>query len=191
MQRFGRYLLVAVFLGCFPAFQEVQTWRGLRVDKELRCTPYKKKDYRSRASLEERIVEAMGGRIYGPYTGRTFKSTKEAEVEHIVALEEAHDSGLCHRSLGSRKAFGEDLMNLTLAARDMDRSKGSKDAGEWLPEKNRCWFAQKVVAVKTKYRLTVDWRERDELEGILSRCDSFELKWVATEDGVSQPEPEK
>ena len=37
---------------------------------------------------------------------------------------------------------------------------------------NRCWFAAWVVAVKCKYRLTVDAREARALEGGLSRCAS-------------------
>ena len=50
--------------------------------------------------------------------------------------------------------------------------KSGKDAGEWLPRENRCWFAARVVAVKRKYRLTVDAREARALEGVLSRCAS-------------------
>ena len=37
---------------------------------------------------------------------------------------------------------------------------------------NRCWFAARVVAVKRKYALTVDRREADSLERVLSGCTS-------------------
>ena len=46
------------------------------------------------------------------------------------------------------------------------------DAHEWLPPMNRCWFAARVVAVKRKYALTVDRREADSLERVLSGCTS-------------------
>ena len=35
----------------------------------------------------------MGGRVYSPYTGTTFSSTKETDIEHIVAKSEAHEAG--------------------------------------------------------------------------------------------------
>ena len=58
----------------------------------------------------------------------------------------------------------------------MDRhQKSGKDAGEWVPRMNRCWFAGRVVAVKRKYGLTVDAREARALEGILSGCRSTEM----------------
>lgn len=37
---------------------------------------------------------------------------------------------------------------------------------------NQCWFAARVVAVKRKYRLSVDAREARALEGVLTRCAS-------------------
>ena len=53
--------------------------------------------------------------------------------------------------------------------------KSGKDAGEWLPRRNRCWFATRVVAVKRKYGLTVDAREARALESVLSGCASTEM----------------
>ena len=46
------------------------------------------------------------------------------------------------------------------------------DAAQWLPPMNRCWFAARIVAVRLKYRLTVDRREAGALERILSGCAS-------------------
>ena len=47
---------------------------------------------------------------------------------------------------------GLDLDNLALAAPAVNRCGAAGqcgfDAGEWLPERNRCWFAARVVAVK-------------------------------------------
>lgn len=74
----------------------------------------------------------------------------------------AHDSGLCAASSETRKAFARDLLNLTLADPGTNRDrKSAKDAADWLPELNRCWFANRVVAVRQKYGLTVDAQERD------------------------------
>ena len=106
-----------------------QTWRGLTVAAEYRCSPYDADDYPYSQSVEPRIVADMGGIIYGPYTGRTFSSTRETDIEHIVARSEAHDSGLCAASDTTRRRFSSDLLNLTLASPSVNRhQKSGKDA---------------------------------------------------------------
>ena len=50
--------------------------------------------------------------------------------------------------------------------------KSGKDAGEWIPDRNRCWFAGRVLEVKRAYGLTVDRREAAALERILRGCAS-------------------
>ena len=97
------------------------------------------------------------------------------EIEHIVALSEAHDSGFCAKDAETRRRFASDIVNLTLASPTVNRGKGGKDAAEWRPDLNSCWFASRVVEVRQKYRLTIDRRERDALESILSGCTSTEM----------------
>ena len=58
-----------------------QTWRGLSVAPEHRCSPYERSDYPYSQSVEARIVAGMGGRVYGPYTGRHFASRRETDIE--------------------------------------------------------------------------------------------------------------
>ena len=149
------------------------TWSGLEVAPENRCAPYDADDYRYSQSVEQLIVGDMGDIIYGPYTGTWFASTSETDIEHIVARSEAHDSGLCAADAATRRRFASDILNLTLASPSVNRSqKSGKDVAEWLPDLNRCWFASRVVEVRLKYALTVDERERDAIEGILSGCSS-------------------
>ena len=148
-------------------------WRGLVVAPEQRCSPYVSGDYRYPQSVEADIVRAMGGIIYGPYTGTWFASTAETDIEHIVARSEAHDSGLCAANAATRLRFARDLLNLTLPSPSVNRvAKSDRDAADWLPSINRCWYAARVVEVRVKYALTVDERERDALERILAGCAS-------------------
>ena len=148
-------------------------WRGLTVAPENRCSDYSKRHYPYRQSVELGIINRMGGRICGPYTGRTFSDRSETDIEHIVATSEAHDSGMCAMDAATKRRFASDLDNLTLASPGVNRhQKSGKDAGEWLPERNLCWFANQVVSVKRKYSLSVDSRERNALERVLSGCSS-------------------
>ena len=153
-----------------------ETWRGLAVAPEHRCAPFHRDDYPYPQSVERVIIESLGGRIYGPYTGRHFSSPRETDIEHIVAVSEAHDSGLCGAGATTRALFAQDLLNLTLAAPEVNRCGGGGkcglDANEWLPPRNRCWFAARVVSVRTKYGLTIDRLEAAALERVLSACAS-------------------
>ena len=179
------------------AQNSAETWRGLVVAPEVRCTPYSRRDYPYPQSVEATIVAEMGGRIYGPYTGRHFGSTKQTDIEHIVAVSEAHDSGLCGADGSTRRRFASDTLNLTLAAPAVNRcgrsGKCHYDAAEWLPRVNRCWFAGRIVAVKRKYGLTVDGREAAALEDVLSTCVSTDMLFAtkrsehATVDPVARP----
>ena len=114
---------------------------GLAVAPEHRCAPYNRPDYPYPQAVEARIIATMGGRIYGPYTGRFFTTPRHTDIEHIVALSEAHDSGLCAADAALKHRFAADLLNLTLAVPAVNRcgpaGKCAKDAGEWLPPMNQ------------------------------------------------------
>ena len=170
------FLVGALALG-FPHEASADTWRGLTVAPEHRCAPYnKKQDYPYPQSVERDIVRDLGA-VYGPYTGTCFASTRETDIEHIVAASEAHDSGLCAADAQTRARFSRDIRNLTLASPKVNRyEKSGKDASEWVPERNRCWFAGRVVEVRRAYGLTIDRREARVLERILARCETTALE---------------
>ena len=156
--------------------QPSATWRGLTVAPEARCSEYDPDDYSYPQSVEPRIVAQMGDIIYGPYTGRWFSSTRETDIEHIVARSEAHDSGLCNVAPSTpaeicvRPAEPD-----SCESTDQPYQKIARDGAEWLPDLNRCWFAGRVVRVRREYGLTINRREADALEAVLSGCSSVEM----------------
>ena len=148
------------------------TWRGIRVAPECRCTPYDRDDYPYPQSVEARIADRLGG-MFSPYDGTRFSNLRESDIEHIIAVSEAHDSGLCAASAAVRRRFSSDPDNLTLATPRLNRNeKGARDAAEWLPARNRCWFAATIVAVRREYGLTIDRRETAALDAVLRECDT-------------------
>ena len=155
----------------------VLTYRGLVVAEENRCSPYDRSDYRYSQRVEDDIILAVGG-IYGPYTGTCYSAKTETDIEHIVSLSEAHDSGLCAAPVETRRAFGADLLNLTLASPQVNRTdKGARDVSEWLPRFNQCWYVQRTLDVRRKYGLTIDWREALSAEAVLASCESTEIQY--------------
>lgn len=146
---------------------------GIRITLEKRCEQYNSADYGFSQSIEQEIVDLMGGLIYSPYTGTYFGSMEDSDIEHIVDPSEARDSGLCSASREMQRAFSRDLDNLTLAEPQLNRhEKNGNDLGEWLPPLNRCWFANQVVLVKRKYGLTWDMDEANAARSVLKDCTS-------------------
>ena len=151
------------------------TWRGITIAPENRCSHYDADAYRYSPSVEAKIVKSQGG-IYGPYTGTWFASTKQTDIEHIVARSEPHDSGLCAASAATRKKFASDLLNLTLASPSVNRhQKSDKDIAEWLPDLNQCWYVDRTLQARQKYNLTINRREAEAAEQLLALCTTTDM----------------
>ena len=149
------------------------TWMGLPVCEEVARVGYDRDAFGSAySSLEDEIIDGLpqsGGQVYTPYTCTPFAiladGTAATDIEHIVALAEAYDSGLAESQF---RTFAGDIDNLTIADPTVNRSqKADRDAGEWGPPRNSGWFAARVVAVKQKYGLSVNLAERDVLQAML------------------------
>ena len=124
-------------------------------------------------SLEDEIISGLpqsDGQVYTPYTCTPFDiladGTAATDIDHIVALAEAYDSGLPESQF---QTFAGDIDNLTIADPAVKRTgKADRDAAEWGPQQNSGWFAARVVAVKRKYGLSVNPAERDALQAMLN-----------------------
>ncbi len=166
-------LMAAVVIQTKAVGQE--TYRGVRVAPEVRCALYDRDEYPYPQSVESEIIAGIGN-IYGPYTGQCFATARETDIEHIVPLSEAHDSGLCSASAATKARFARDVLNLTLASPRVNRyEKGAKDAAEWQPRRNACWFANRTLEVRRKYGLSIDGREAVAIERTLAGCASTEM----------------
>ena len=128
------------------------------------------------SSLEDDIIDMLpptmkaGGQVYTPYSCLAFEiradGTAATDIEHIVALAEAHDSRIAD---DRRRDIAADLDNLTIADSRVNRTeKSDRDAGQWTPARHGAWFAAQVIAVKLEYGLSVDPAERAALEALLA-----------------------
>ena len=160
---------------CPPA--DAETWQGLQVCEEQPREGYDRDAFGSAySSLEDDIIDMLpptmktGGQVYTPYSCLAFEiradGTAATDIEHIVALAEAHDSRIAE---DRRRDIAADLDNLTIADPTVNRSqKGDRDAADWTPDRHGRWFAERVIAVKLEYGLSVDPAERDALERLLA-----------------------
>ena len=156
---------------------DAETWRGLKVCKERPRDGYDRDAFGTGyRRLEDDIIAALpptmkaNGQVYTPYSCLAFditpSRTAATDIEHIVALAEAHDSGIAD---DRRRDIARDLDNLTIADPTVNRTqKGARDAAEWMPTRHGAWFAERVIQVKLEYRLTVDPAERGALKALLA-----------------------
>jgi Protein of unknown function (DUF3761)/Protein of unknown function (DUF1524) len=120
---------------------------------------------------------ALGGWLApDPYTGSpihfVYGGASEVDIDHVVALGDAWQTGAFQWVPLKRLALANDPMNLLAVSSSANRSKGDGDAASWLPSNKsyRCAYVARQVAVKAKYGLWVTAAERNATVRILDLC---------------------
>lgn len=149
--------------------EPLEMYRGLVVKDEDTCSTYTRDDYTYGPKLDVIKSQKLEG-IYGAYENQCFETYQDVDIEHLVAIKEAHDSGLCAADSETKILFANDLENIVLASPTLNSTKSDHDAAGWLPDNQRCWFAAQVIRVKLKYKLSIDSDEKLALEEILDEC---------------------
>ena len=131
-------------------------------------------------SLTPAQVDPFGCRVVAgdwlsPYDGRRTSLPRDLDVDHVVALAEAWDSGAGGWDTTRRQAFANDLENpvsLIAVTSAVNRSKGDQDPAEWRPPRREAWcsFATDWATVKTRWGLSADAAEVRALEVLLKAC---------------------
>lgn len=117
--------------------------------------------------------KATSGSWSSPYDGVTTTDPSTFDIDHLVPLAEAWDSGAWAWTTAQRQAYANDTTRPQLLAvsASSNRSKGDDDPAEWLPRASyQCTYARAWVQVKHYYGLTVDSTEKSALSSILSGC---------------------
>lgn len=117
------------------------------------------------------IVE---GDWYSPFDGvRHTGDPAEIDVDHVVALAEAWDSGAHAWTALRRMQFANDPLHLLVVTRSSNQDKADLDAAEWRPERRDAWCltASMMVLTKVRYDLGIDPAERAALVDMAASCD--------------------
>ncbi|WP_405562971.1 HNH endonuclease family protein [Streptomyces phaeochromogenes] len=127
------------------------------------------------APRQETNCVLTGGLWYSAYDDQYLDSARKLDVDHLVPLAEAWDSGASGWSAKEREAYANDQDDpraLIAVSASSNRSKSDQDPSTWLPtfEGYRCQYVTDWVADKTRYGLSVDVSEEAALSETLSRC---------------------
>lgn len=115
-----------------------------------------------------------GGLWLDPYTGKTFIAPSKMDVDHMIPLKEAAESGGQVWSKDQKKAFANDLTTdvpqLIAVSASANRAKGAKDPAEWLPTADMCQYVLNWVGVKKRWELKMDEVEKAKIMALLEAC---------------------
>ena len=145
----------------------------LRVARPNRCSPYDPDDYDGyRSGYAKRKARLAPHGWIDAYTLSEYVDGSDLDVDHVVPRFSAHVSGLCKADRETRERFSRDERNMALTHWYINRIvKGAKDAGEWLPPKEKCAYASTVVDIRAEYGLTITKDARRALRKALGTCD--------------------
>lgn len=118
-----------------------------------------------------------------PYTGTPIDT---CNVDHVVALHEAHESGGWAWPANTKQQFSQDPANHVASRACVNQSKGGDDLSEWsdadiaassacgggysVTPAGRCLLARTTVSVKSAWGLAVDQAEAEALSTTLAGC---------------------
>ena len=131
---------------------------------------------------ESRIPVTVGagckvtaGEWHSYYDGASVANPAGLDIDHMVPLAEAWDSGASGWTAKRREQYANDLdasRSLLAVTAKTNRSKADQDPQEWLPPlaDARCTYLSDWVSTKLRWQLSVDQAERDALTRILAGC---------------------
>jgi hypothetical protein len=117
---------------------------------------------------------STSGSWYSVYDGATWTAASDVDIDHLVPLAEAWDSGASGWTTARRQSFANDLTRPQLIAvtDNVNQSKGDQDPATWMPSRTayHCTYLRAWVQVKYYYGLSVDSAEKSALTSGLASC---------------------
>ena len=123
----------------------------------------------------------LSGTLSDPYSGekipfvRGVGSSMDVQIDHVVALSNAWQTGAFKLTYEKRLALANDPMNLLAVKGRLNSQKGDGDAATWLPPRKniRCAYVAQQIVVKAKYGLWVTPPEKAAMVALLAKCPGF------------------
>jgi hypothetical protein len=128
-------------------------------------------------SSRDRCV-ILEGVLVDPYSGERIDfirgrvTSLAVQIDHVVSLSNAWQTGAFRWSDEKRKRFANDSLNLLAVKGSLNSQKGDADAATWLPPRKsyRCSYVARQIAVKVSYELWLTSPEKRAMERVLERC---------------------
>ena len=150
-----------------------------------------KRDSISLPQVDPVNCNVIAGDWVSPYDGGRWSNPSDIDIDHVVALKEAWDSGAWAWNAAQRKAFANDTSDsrTLLAVTDsVNQSKSDKDPSNWLPplQSYTCTYLGNWIAVKVRWSLSMDSSEYGRIKNLLqSTCSSLDIAPIPNLPNIS------
>ncbi|WP_344570801.1 HNH endonuclease family protein [Streptomyces axinellae] len=116
-----------------------------------------------------------GGRWHSYYEDADTDNARGLDIDHMVPLAEAWDSGASGWDAKKRERYANDLgseRSLVAVTAKYNRQKADKDPSDWWVPSHRasCQYLADWVATKTRWKLAIDQKEKTALDGRAVQC---------------------
>ncbi|MFF7705493.1 HNH endonuclease family protein [Streptomyces lydicus] len=123
-----------------------------------------------------------GGTWLSYYDDQIVDGASGLDIDHMVPLAEAWDSGASQWTAARRQSYANDLgadRSLVAVTAKTNRQKADQDPAEWMPPATdaRCTYLSDWVSTKLRWSLTVDRRERDALRQLAASCENTNVEY--------------
>ncbi|MSY48475.1 MAG: DUF1524 domain-containing protein, partial [Actinobacteria bacterium] len=153
-----------------------------------------KRDSTSKPQVDPYRCYVVAGDWVSPYDGARLSDRGDVDIDHVVALKEAWDSGAWAWSESQRKAYANDMTDRRTLIAVTDRvnvSKSDKDPSNWMPPLRSYWctYLGDWISVKARWGLSMDQSEFGRINNLLaSDCTSLTIaSWSAAPVLVAVP----
>ena len=119
------------------------------------------------------------GRWFSYYDHRTWRRASDVDIDHLVALKEAWDSGAKRWNRATRVRYANDLAEgrtLIAVTDNVNQSKGARDPKTWMPRYGKCRYVRQWAAVKIRWSLKVNRGEKRALRRLADGCGNKVIK---------------
>ena len=108
-----------------------------------------------------------------PWTHATLRSAADIQIDHHVAVADAHRSGGHAWSPALKSLFYNDVENLNALASEVNQAKSAYAPDRWRPELESTWcqYARQWISVKERYQLSITHAEKRALSQMINTCD--------------------
>ena len=115
------------------------------------------------------------GKWQGSFTSQTFDNPADLDVDHLVPLANAHNSGGWSWDAATKLNFANDLSyphHLIAVDSSANRSKGAKSPDQWLPvnQSFHCEYVVSWINIKSTWNLSVTSSEFKALNDAILNC---------------------
>lgn len=122
-----------------------------------------------------RKCDVTRGTWRDPYTGGTFHEPRQLDIDHVVPLKNAHESGAWAWSATRREQYAnylDDPQHLLAVKASENRRKSDKGPDGYMPPDAayRCDYVRIWVKIKTDWQLSMTGPERAAVAQVLSSC---------------------